>query len=123
MLNKKSLNEIQRNLNELLNFASAKYAFADNNVKNISPMDVDVIELKTYATIELLELAYINDQLDRISFHNINDWLALIKILKSVNYRYVDLLIASFYQLLRANGFTVEDANSIIEDVDPLATI
>lgn len=123
MLNKKSLNEIQRNLNELLNFASAKYAFADNNVKNMSPMDVDVIELKAYATIELLELAYINDQLDKISFHNINDWLALIKILKSVNYRYIDLLIASFYQLLRANGFTVEDANSIIEDVDPLATI
>jgi hypothetical protein len=113
MLNKKSINMINAHIRNFLNFATAKIDLDGDNIK---PVDIDLIEINTCAIQEDLQLAYINNQLDKISFYNVLYWQKVLDLLERVKYPYLNLLKVGLEQLYIANGMNKATAKELIND-------
>jgi hypothetical protein len=112
MLNKKSINMINAHIRNFLNYATAKIDLA-GGIENVQKVDIDIIELNACAIEEDLEMAYINNQLDKISFYNVLYWQKILDLLERVEYPYTTLLRAGVKQLLKANGFKSSDIEEL----------
>lgn len=112
MLNKKSINIINGELHNLLNYVSDKY----NRQVELTAEEIRYIHLKASALEMALELAYINDQLHKISFYNLNYWNMLFDMLKKTSFdkHIYNLLKLGYENLLEHNGLKKDDIKELI---------